>query len=172
MHKYLESVGFHRIVSHREMDRLLRDTVLHYDKKSLFRNEAGRVYGEFSKDYAPDMGLTVCGEFDDGGDFRPDYTFPYFNGATVSMKQEVDFERHAGEDSYAGACEDPRIGATIIFYLNNMGEYRKAAGNNLLSPEARPIKLSALAREGTVLLPVFQAERDRTRNASLRLHRI
>ena len=168
MHNYLESVGFRRITSYREMDRLIRDTVLHYDRKNIFRNEVGRVYGEFSKDYGQDMGLTICGEFDDNGDFRPDYSFPFFNGATISMRQEVDFERQACEDSYAGACEDPRIGATIIFYLNNMGEYRKAVANNLLSLDAYPIKLSALAREGTILLPVYQAEKDRAKSADLR----
>ena len=150
------------------MDRLMRDTVLHYDEKNIFRNEAGHVYGEFSKDYAPDMGLTVCGEFEEGGDFRPEYTFPYFNGAAVSMMQEVDFERHAGEDSYAGACEDPRIGATIIFYLNNMGQYRKATNEKYLDPEPHPIKLSALAREGTVLMPVWQTEKDRRKDADRR----
>ena len=168
MHNYLESVGFRRITSYREMDRLIRDTVLHYDRKNIFRNEVGRVYGEFSKDYGQDMGLTICGEFDDNGDFRPDYSFPFFNGATISMRQEVDFERHACEDSYAGACEDPRIGATIIFYLNNMGEYRKAVANNLLSLDSYPIKLSALAREGTILLPVYQAEKDRAKSADMR----
>ena len=167
MHNYLESVGFRRITSHREMDRLMRDTVLHFDRKEIFKNEKGRICGEFSKDYAPDMGLTVCGEFEDG-DFRPDYTFPFFNGATISMNREVDFERHAGEDSYAGACEDPRIGATIIFYLNNVGQYRRAEANKLLSFDPYPIKLSALAREGTVLLPVYQAETDKNRNADIR----
>ena len=69
MHNYLESVGFRRITSYREMDRLIRDTVLHYDRKNIFRNEVGRVYGEFSKDYGQDMGLTICGEFDDNGLF-------------------------------------------------------------------------------------------------------
>ena len=150
------------------MDRLTRDTVIHFDNKQIFRSENGRIYGEFSKDYAPDMGLTCCGEFDDDGDFSPEYTFPYFNGATLSAKLEVDFERHAGEVSYAGACEDPRIGASLIFYLNNMGQYRKAVERKLLGPEALPIKLSALAREGTVLMPVYRAAEDRDKELDRR----
>ena len=65
MHTYLESVGFRKIRSRREMDRLVSQTVLHFDRKNLFRDDNGRMIGEFSRDYAPDIGMTVCGEFDD-----------------------------------------------------------------------------------------------------------
>ena len=174
MHTYLGSIGLGRITGHRELERLHRDTVMHFDRRTLFRNRAGQIYGEFSKDYASDMGLTVCGEFDDNGDFHLEYSIPYFNGATVSMRQEVDFEKHAGEESYAGAFEDPRIGATIIFYLNNMGEYKTAEAKGPLSSDARPIRLSALAKEGVVLLPVYKSVKDeekgiRAREAQLKL---
>ena len=174
MHTYLESIGFRQITGHREMERLTKDVVLHYDAKALFKNDHGRICGEYSRDYAPDMGLTVVGEYDESGDFHPEYSFPYFNGATVSLQTEVDFERHAGEESFAGACEDPRIGATIIFYLNNMGQYRRRYQKDPLFPEPLPVKLSALAKEGSVLLPVYHTPRDdeqlmRKREAQLRM---
>lgn len=168
MHTYLESVGFSRVMGHRELEGLNRDTVMHFDKRVLFRNEQGHLYGEFSKDYAQDMGILVCGEFDDRGDFHPEYSIPYFNGATVSMRQQMDFEKHAGEESYAAACEDPRIGATIIFYLLNMGEYKTLTARAPLAPDDRPVRLSALAREGTVLLPVYKTENDRERSMKAR----
>ena len=62
------------------MDRLVSQTVLHFDRRNLFRDDNGRMIGEFSRDYAPDMGMTVCGEFDENGDFHPDYSFPYLRG--------------------------------------------------------------------------------------------
>ena len=138
------------------MEQLIRDTVLNHDEKTIFRNENGKPYGEFVKNYSPGMGLICCGEFDDDVDFRPEYIFPYFKGSSVSMKQEVEFEKHAREESYAGACEDPRIGATLIFYLNNMGQYRKSLEERHNAYEERTIKLSALAKEGTVLLPSYR----------------
>lgn len=174
MHTYLQSIGLGRITGHRELEQLHRDTVLHYDRRTLFKNNTGHVYGEFRKDYAADMGLIVCGEFDDKGDFHPEYSVPYFTGATISLHQEVDFEKHAGEESYAGACEDPRIGATLVFYLNNMGEYKVVEAKGPLPAEPRPIRLSALAREGVVLLPVYKSPKDeekgiRAREAQLKL---
>ena len=32
-------------------------------------------------------------------------------------------ERHADKESFAGACDDLRIGVTLIFYLQNAAEY-------------------------------------------------
>ncbi len=160
MHTYLESIGFSHIRSHREMEQLVRDVVLHFDEKYIFEAGEGRLYGEFVKDYAPDMGLCVCGEFDETGDFHPEYTYPYFQGVTVSMFQEVDFEKHAGEESYAGALDDPRIGGTIIFYLTNMGQMKHALGIGLSESGVKPVRLSALAKEGTILLPVQKTAKD------------
>lgn len=172
MHTYLESIGFKRITGHRELERLNRDTVLNFDRRSLFKNDSGRVYGAFSKNYAAEIGITVCGEFDENGDFHPEYSLPFFTGATVSMNQSVDFEKHAGEESYAGACEDPRIGATVIFYLLNMGEYKAAVTEAPLSLDPRSIRLSALAREGTILLPVYQSESDEQQGIKARERQI
>lgn len=171
MHTYLESVGFQRIGSNREMERITRDTVLHFDHKTLFRNGHNRICGEFSKEYGRDMGITVVGEFDDAGDFHPEYSFPYFSGATISMHQEVDFEKRAGSESYEGCCEDPRLGATVIFYLINAGQYRRitdTGANEMQDPDETlftqtgelPVKLSALAKSGTILLPVYKTEED------------
>jgi hypothetical protein len=160
MHTYLESIGFGKIKSHSELNQLVRDVVLHFERKSLFRTESGRIYGEFSRDYAQNIGITVCGEFDDSGDFHLEYSFPYFTGKTVSMIQEVDFEKHAASESYAGACDDPRIGATIIFYLSNMGQMMDAKHRGASPEGVKPVRLSALAREGQILLPVQKTARD------------
>ena len=101
------------------MDRLISSTVLHFDEKNFFRDENGRMMGEFKKNYGPNIGLSVCGEFDDKGDYHPDYSYPYMKGRLVSSTDEISFERHAGNESYAGVCDDPRLGVTLIFYVNN-----------------------------------------------------
>lgn len=160
MHTYLESIGFGHIRSHREMDQILREVILHFDRRNVFRTQDGRLYGEYMKDFATDMGICACGEYDEDGDFHLEYSFPYFAGVTTSMFQNVDFEKHAGEESYAGAMEDPRIGATIIFYLNNMGQMREAIGMGDTTDDEKPIRLSALAKEGTILLPVLKTAKD------------
>ena len=153
MHTYLESAGFKKIRSRREMDRLISDTVLNHDRKNLFLDDNGRTMGEFSREYAPDIGLSVCGEFDEEGNYHPEYSFPYFQGSNISSEEDVTFDKHAGKESYAGACEDPRVGVTVIFYLLNMGEFMMKGPK---TPEPRPYKVrfSGMAREGTILLPI------------------
>lgn len=167
MHTYLESVGFSSIKGRREMDRLAGDTVLHFYEKNIFEDENGRLMGEFSREYAPGMGMTVCGEFDEGGDFHPEYSFPFFRGAAISSEEESDLEKHAGKESFAGACDDPRVGVTIIFYLINMGEYLSKPANGGENRKYGPVKFSALAKEGEILLPVrkdLSREKERGNN--------
>ena len=81
-------------------------------------------------------------------------------------------DRHAGTESYAGACDDIRIGVTIIFYLQNGGEYKQQIGRGYRMPDMQPVTLTGLAKEGKILLPVqkdkeqvrIEQEATRTRN--------
>ena len=168
MHTYFESVGFNRVKSAKSIERLLRDTVMHFDERKIYKNDMDRAYAEFSKYYAEDMGLTVCGEFDDTGNFHPEHHYPFFHGRTVSMKQLVDFEKRAADESYAGVCEDPRIGTTIIFYLTNTGEYMTRLAANTVPDKPLPVRFSALARKGTILLPIFKTPSEEAEGIKLR----
>ena len=67
MHTYLESIGFKSIKTRQEMDRLISRTVLNFDEKNFFQDVDGRMLGEFKKNYGPNLGLSVCGEFDEKG---------------------------------------------------------------------------------------------------------
>lgn len=158
MHKYLESIGFRKIKTRNEMNRLISHTVLHYDQKNVFQDDDGRIIGEFTRDYAPDMGMCVCGEFDTEGNFHPDYSFPYLRGDSVTSCEEVNLERHAEKQSFAGAVDDPRVGVTMIFYLINMGEiickYKIPSPDDLF----HAVKITGLAKEGKILLPAIRNE--------------
>jgi hypothetical protein len=153
MHAYLEAIGFSNIHSRRSMELLQDDTVAHCMEKKIFHGEDGRMLAEYSRDYASGIGLTVCGEIDGDGVFHAEYSFPYIRGGNVSTHEEISIERHAGKDSYAGACDDARIGITLIFYLINMGEYRTAELKKEMNPGRKSVAFSALAKEGTILLP-------------------
>lgn len=154
MHTYLESIGFDSIRSGKEMERLIRDVVLHFDDKTIYETDNGRIRGEFFHDYAPDMGIGVFGEFDEGGSFHPEYSFPYFVGSLVSTRQVIDFEKHAGEDAVAGVLDDARVGASLIFELINAGEYQKHKMKKSKLREPLPVKFTFLARDAKIILPV------------------
>ena len=74
------------------------------------------------------------------------------------MREEVTIEKHAGKESFAGACDDIRVGVTIIFYLQNAGEYLTQRSRGNYTNDVYNVSLSGLAKKGTILLPVMKQE--------------
>ena len=107
-----------------------------------------------NQNHGCDMGISVCGEYDENDHFEMEYYYPYFKGAGITTQEHIIVDRHAATESFAGACDDIRIGVTIIFYVQNGAEYKKEIyrGSNL--KEMQPVTLTGLAGEGRILLPV------------------
>ncbi|MGO5551038.1 DUF3881 family protein [Lachnospiraceae bacterium LCP19S3_B12] len=154
MHKYLKSIGFTNLDQKSELDKLLADVRDHYDRKKIVENEDHHLFAEISKEYGYDCGVTVCGEYDEDENFQMEYYFPYFSGSQITSYEEIVVERHAGKESYAGACDDMRVGISLIFYLLNAGDYMNVRQNGMLRELQTSLTLSGLAASGTILLPV------------------
>ena len=154
MHKYLKSIGFTNLDKKSELDKLLADVRDHYDRKKIVENEDHHLFAEISKEYGYDCGITVCGEYDEDENFQMEYYFPYFSGSQITSYEEIVVERHAGKESYAGACDDMRVGISLIFYLLNAGDYMNVRQNGMLRELQTSLTLSGLAASGTILLPV------------------
>ena len=165
MHSYLGAIGFSKINKKQELDAILQDVRENCDEKRVVENEDGRLFVEISKSYGYDCGITLCGEYDDQDQFHMEYYYPYFRGPGVSTNEQVIVEKHAGKDSFAGACDDVRIGVTLIFYLLNAGEFLDEKMKGLLGNRDTSVTFSGLAMEGKILLPVEknvgQVKRDR-----------
>ena len=65
MHAYLKTIGFSKIKTTKELQEILRDVVENYDRKKIVETEEHHLFAEFSKEYAYDCGITVCGEIDE-----------------------------------------------------------------------------------------------------------
>ena len=117
MHSYLRAVGFSRITKRSSIRQIITDVVETYDEKTVIENYPDGMFAEFSKNYGCDCGITVCGQYDENNVFYPDYYFPFFRGTGITTQESVVIERHADKESFAGACDDLRIGVTLIFYL-------------------------------------------------------
>lgn len=154
MHSYLRAVGFSQIHSKRELDALIKEVIRSYDEKMVVDEGNDRVFGELSKDFGYDSGITVCGAYDENDEFQPEYYFPFFRGTGVTTGEDVIVERHTDKESFSGACDDVRIGVTLIFYLQNAGDYLNEKGKGVLGQNRTTLTLSALSLEGRVLLPV------------------
>lgn len=160
MHKYLRAIGFSRIRTPKQMHDLVMEVIQNADKRSYTSNSETTMLAEFCKDFANRIGMTVCGEFDEKDEFSYEYSFPYFRGDGISTEEDISVERHAEKESYAGVCNDLRVGVSLIFYLQNMIDYAKIKYGERLPVRGTSLTLSALSIGGKVVLPIRKNKAD------------
>lgn len=157
MHSFLKSIGFSKLKKKKEIDALIQEVSEHPDRKVISEDDEGNVYAELSKDYGEFIGIAVRGEYTDDETFEADYFYPYFQGSGISTFEKVDVEKHAEKESYAGICDEIKLGVTLIFYLQNVMEYMNKEKRNHNDEINTATTLSALSGFGKILLPVEKA---------------
>ena len=161
MHKYMRAIGFSNYTDRKKIKELLTDTVMNSDKRAYTLNQEGIMLGEFCKNFADNMGVAVCGEFDEEDKFIYDYYFPYLTGSGITTTEDVSVERHAAKDSYAGICDDMKVGISLIFYLRNMITYVKAQATGKLPIRGTTLTLSGLSVSGSIMMAIKKDERQK-----------
>ena len=159
MHKFMRAIGFSKLTDRREQQRLITDIILNATHRSYTSNGGETILAEFCEDFAKDMGIAVCGEFDESDKFTYDYFYPYLRGTGISSGEDVSVERHADKESYAGVCDDIKVGVSLIFYLQNMVPYVKAQNEDMLPIRGTTLTLSGLSLGGNILLPISKNEK-------------
>ncbi len=158
MHKYMRAIGFSELVDRREQQKLVTDIILNATYRSYTSNGDETILAEFCEDFAENMGVAVCGEFDAEDKFTYDYFYPYLRGRGISSYEDVSVERHAEKESYAGVCDDIKVGVSLIFYLQNIIPYVKAQFMNALPIRGTTLTLSGLSLKGSIILPIVKNE--------------
>ena len=161
MHRYLRAIGFSNLKSRLQVNNLLAYVIQNADeKKYTSTNDMDIMFAEYSMDFAENLGITVRGEFNEGNQFVFDYYFPYSRGTQISSYEDISIERHAEKESYAGICDDIKVGVSLIFYLQNVISYLKIKNADRLPIKGTSLILSALSVDGTILLPLEKRESD------------
>lgn len=163
MHKYMRAIGFSSMTDRKKIKELLTEVVMNSDSRAYTLNNEDVMLGEFRKNFASNMGIAVCGEFDDEEKFIYDYYYPYLVGSGVTSYEDVSVERHASKYSYAGVCDDIKVGISLIFYLRNMITYVKAQTTGKLPVRGTSLTLSALSVSGTIMMPIMKDEMQKER---------
>jgi hypothetical protein len=163
MHKFMRAIGFSKLNDRQDQQRLITDIIMNATNRSYTSNGDETIFAEFSQDFAQDLGIAVCGEFDGEDRFTYDYYYPYLRGTGVSSCEDVSVERHAEKESYAGICDDIKVGVSLIFYLQNIVPYVKAQVSGMLPITGTTLTLSALSVSGTIILPLNKNEKDKKR---------
>ena len=161
MHKFMRAIGFSKLNDRHEQQKLITDIILNATHRTYTSNGEETILAEFCEDFAKDVGIAVCGEFDENDRFTYDYFYPYLRGTGISSCEDVAVERHADKESYAGVCDDIKVGVSLIFYLQNMVPYVKAQYENLLPIRGTTLTLSALSLKGSIILPISKNEKQR-----------
>ena len=151
MHKFLRAIGFSDITK-KDLDILIEEIKERPELMKVTTDSEGNEFGEFSREFAPNMGIIVRGSYLEDDSFEVEYYTPYFLGSQVTTQEPIDIEKHSEKESYAGVCDDPRIGVTLIFYLQNVADYlseRKAHSSDVNGVAL----LAGLSVDGKILLP-------------------
>ncbi|EOS28948.1 MAG: DUF3881 family protein [Lachnospiraceae bacterium] len=161
MHRYMRAIGFSELKDRKELQNLITDIIVNADERTYTSKDDDTILAEFCKDFAENIGIAVCGEFDSEDKFSFDYYYPYLRGSEISSEEDVSVERHAGTESYAGICDDIKVGVSLIFYLQNMIPYVKAHNSKKLPVIGTTVTLSALSLQGKIMMPIIKNEKDK-----------
>lgn len=160
MHKYLRAIGFSRIKNRRQMNELVSVAVNKADERLYTSLEQDTMLAEYNMFCGENMGICVRGEYDENNQFFVDYYVPFFRGNRISSYADISVERHAEKESYAGVCDDIKVGVSLIFYLQNIVAYLKRKNADRLPVMETSLSLSALSTQGKVIMPLYKNERD------------
>jgi len=160
LHKYLRAIGFSQVSNRKQMEELIKYVVMNSTDRIFTSHDDEFMYAQYSKDFAPNVGLIVRGEFDEENHFYTDFCFPYIKGTLVSSTEDISVERHAEKESYAGVCDDIKVGVSVIFYLQNVLEYIKMCNEDRIPAKGTSLILSALSVGGMIMMPICKNEKD------------
>lgn len=158
MHKFLRAIGFSNITKP-ELNKLFQKIVELPTTQKIAEDSEGNEFAELSKDFGDFFGISLRGTFHEDDSFELEYYYPYFCGNKISTTEQADIEKHAEKESYAGVCDEVRLGVTLIFYLQNVTDYLTIENNRLYMRQPAGVILAALSTEGKILLPVNKDEK-------------
>ena len=155
MHSYLKSIGFSKIQAQDEIENLIAKSIAESEICSEFRKDDGHLAVEFTKFTSANTGIKVIGEEDTKGNFHFSHYFPFCNSSTVTHEESVYVDKRLENEAYSGACEDSRLGISLIFYIQNCIDYLEKYKSERYLEEAE-ICFSGLALDGKIILPNMQ----------------
>ncbi len=158
MHCFLRAIGFSDFKNRKQINDLIKDIIENPDIERIAINSDGNEFSEMTRMYSDYFGITVCGEYQDDNSFYMDYFYPIILGRDISTDEQIDIERHMENESYAGVCDEMRLGVTLIFYLQNVTDYLNQKAIYGITCQNVTTTLSALSLAGKVILPIGKNE--------------
>lgn len=160
MHKYLRAIGYSQIDNNKKLQEMIKEVIHTGEYREYTKKENNSVYVEYRMQVAENIGITVRGEFEEDNLLIYSHYFPHLRGEAISSEEDITVERHAEKESYAGVCDDVKIGVSLIFYLQNAAAYLKYKNSGKLPVKGTSLTLSALSCQGTIMMAIIKNEAD------------
>ena len=154
MHKFLRTIGFSDIRK-KDLEMILQEIIDRPEMMKITKDSEGNEFAELSRSFASNVGITVRGTYRDDDSFEMDYYYPYVLGTSVTTQEQIEIEKHAEKESYAGVCDELNLGVTLIFYLQNVVDFLAVKGSKKYMKLEEGVILGALSTEGKILLPIM-----------------
>lgn len=159
MHQYLPAIGFSKL-NKDDLDKLIQEITLRPDYQESAIDFEGNQFVELRYMVADNVGLVLRGIYNENDEFILDYYYPTYFGESISIKNDVDIIKQTDKENYFVMCDEIRLGVNLIFQLQNMGEFLR---NNIMAGKSgnKNIRLASLAKEGKIILPLYDNEKSR-----------
>ncbi len=159
MHQYLPAIGFSKL-NKDDLDKLIQEITLRPDYQESAIDFEGNQFVELRYMVADNVGLVLRGIYNENDEFILDYYYPTYFGESISIKNDVDIIKQTDKENYFVMCDELRLGVNLIFQLQNMGEFLR---NNIMAGKSgnKNIRLASLAKEGKIILPLYDNEKSR-----------
>ena len=159
MHSYLRAIGFSKYTTKQSIIELLT-SVEEPDGQSELTGYGDDKIVELRKLFGKNIGITWNGTSTTDETMDVDYYFPFVLGEYNNIHEDVTVERRYAGNSFLGACEDLRVGVSIIFHVQNSMEIMHMLAKKKTMPKYSSVIFSALSLSGTVLLPIKMSPND------------
>ena len=163
MHKFLRAIGISHITKE-QLQHIFADIISAPTVQKAALDSEGNEFAELSKEYGDFFGISVRGVYNEDDTFEMEYYYPYLCGKNISTIEPAEVEKHAEKESYAGICDEVRIGVTLIFYLQNVVDFLAVKGSKKYMNLEEGVILGALSTEGKILLPINKTEKKNKQN--------
>ncbi len=171
MHSFMRAIGFEQL-NNVQLDELLNKVVKSPDHIHTAIDSQGNEFIQYTMYIGESMGICVCGSYLENGEFGMDYYYPFFLGSGITSQEQIGIEKHADKESYAAVCDDIKVGVTLIFFLQNVGEYLSFTETGKRGfPSNVTSTMAGLSLEGKIILPISKNEKQIRKNEKINQNR-
>lgn len=162
MHSYIRAIGFSEYTTKQAMTQLLA-LAEKPDIQAKLEKPDRETLVELRKMTGKNVGLAWNGTSSGPNTLDVDYYYPFVYGQYNNIHEDVSIEKRYSQNAFLGACEDLRVGVSIIFSVQNPMDILPFYLEKKKLPRFTSVIFSAMSVEGRVLLPIKMAPGDENR---------